>query len=75
MSDQPVLLTQIQICRLLGIGVQTWRDWRKAQLTPEPAPLPGRPRWRVEDIERFIGQRQSSGRHYFGSVAKLKTTA
>lgn len=49
----PEYLTQIQICRKLGISDETWRRWRAARLTPEPARLPGRLRWHLEDIERF----------------------
>jgi hypothetical protein len=57
----PQYLTQIQICRRLGICVETWRNWRKAGFAPTPAPLPGRPRWTVADIVRF----EQGGSRYF----------
>jgi hypothetical protein len=52
-NQAPEFLTQIQICRRMGICDETWRRWRQRGLTPAPAPLPGRPRWRVEDIAEF----------------------
>jgi hypothetical protein len=47
------LLTQIQICRRLGITVPTWRRWRAAGLAPAAVLVKPRPRWRVLDIERI----------------------
>lgn len=45
---------QADICRRFGISDETWRRWRAARRAPAPVPnVPGRPRWRVEDIEAF----------------------
>jgi predicted site-specific integrase-resolvase len=41
------------ICQKFGICRHTWHRWVKSGQAPAPAPLPGNPRWRVEDIERF----------------------
>jgi predicted DNA-binding transcriptional regulator AlpA len=41
------------ICKRLRITRQTWHRWIRNKLAPPPAPLPGHPRWRVSDIERF----------------------
>lgn len=68
-AGQPQLLTQLHICRRLGIGVTTWRRWRAARRVPAPVPgLPGRPRWRLADIEAFERGLHGTGRRYFGSA-------
>lgn len=71
-ANGPRLLTQIQVCRRLGIGVQTWRDWRAARRVPAPVPnVPGRPRWSVSDIEDFErGLYGPHGRVYFGAARR-----
>lgn len=73
-ADAPRLLRQIQVCRRLGIAVQTWRRWRAARRVPAPvANLPGRPRWReadIEAIERGMLRAGSGGRAYFGGARK-----
>lgn len=75
LSQQPLeLLTQTQICRRLGICVQTWRNWRQWGWAPQPIAAKGRPRWRVEDIERFKqGRVVASGRRtFFGSAVRRR---
>jgi predicted DNA-binding transcriptional regulator AlpA len=73
------LLTQIDVCRRLEISDETWRRWRAAGRTPEPAPLPGRKRWYAADIDlmevprsRTFGARRRprlvASRHHGGSV-------
>jgi hypothetical protein len=66
------LITQIQICRRLGIAVNTWRNWRVARQAPAPVPnVPGRPRWRVADIEAFErGLFRHGGRTFFGAARR-----
>lgn len=70
----PELLTQIQICRKLGICVQTWRNWRERGLTPEPVNTPGVPRWLASEIEQFTrGRRVQSGRRsFFGTAVRRR---
>ena len=42
------------ICGRLGIERHTWRRWVVAGQAPAPVPnVPGRPRWRVRDVEDF----------------------
>jgi predicted DNA-binding transcriptional regulator AlpA len=52
--EAPEFVTQMQICRRLGITDETWRRWRAAGKTPDPVALPGRPRWRASEIEAFL---------------------
>lgn len=42
-----------ECCERFGVSRATWFRWVKSQQAPQPAPLPGHPRWRVTDIERF----------------------
>lgn len=68
-AGEPKLITQRQICQRLGIGVTTWRRWRAARRAPSPVPnVPGRPRWRVSDIETFERGLHGTGRRYFGTA-------
>jgi hypothetical protein len=72
--ETPEFLTQIQICRRLGITDETWRRWRAAGKTPAPLDLPGHPRWRAADIERFLQGRKADPktRTYFASVRQYR---
>lgn len=74
-SEPAKLLRQFEICRELGIGVTTWREWRAAGRVPAPVPnLPGVPRWRVEDIEAFrrgvYRGPSTEGRRYFSAARR-----
>lgn len=73
--QRPELLTQIQICRRLGISDETWRRWRKRRLTPEPVEMPGRPRWRASEIDQFTrGRRVEQGhRAFFRSSVRRRS--
>lgn len=67
----PELLSQIEVCRRLGISDETWRRWRKAGKTPLPVVLPGRLKWRVIDIDAFTQQtvtERPSHRRYFAAA-------
>lgn len=75
LDDRPDLLTQVQVCRRLGISDQTWMNWRKAGRAPEPVVLSsGRRKWRAVDIDDLIGRAERRpgsaarpvSRHYFG---------
>lgn len=57
-------LRTFEICYRLGISDDTWYRWEQAGQAPARVPgLPGKPRWRVADIEDFErGLRQASGR-------------
>jgi predicted DNA-binding transcriptional regulator AlpA len=68
----PTLLSQIQVCRRLGISDETWRRWRAAGRVPVPVAVPGaRLRWRVVDIERLeAGEVVTSGRRSFFGGAR-----
>jgi hypothetical protein len=71
------LLTQIQICRRLGISDETWRRWRVARRVPAPVPnVPGRPRWTLAAIQEFeAGMGQRGGRRaYFQSARRARLT-
>jgi hypothetical protein len=51
---EPQLLGTSAICQRLGIHRNTWHVWVVSRQAPAPVPnLPGHPRWRVSDIERF----------------------
>jgi hypothetical protein len=66
------VLTQIQICRRLGISDETWRRWRKAGLTPPQLELPGHPRWRWADVESCMARRERPTRRaHFGRGVRL----
>lgn len=64
-KEQPAFLRQMEICERLGISDETWRRWRASGVAPRPVNLPGRKRWRLEDIEAFerVGQQRSFTRH------------
>ena len=69
------LLTQIQVCRRLGVCVQTWRNWRDRGLTPLPVMMTGRPRWLAAEIEAFERGRRvpdPGRRTFFGSVERRR---
>jgi predicted DNA-binding transcriptional regulator AlpA len=54
--QQPQLIGGPAICRLLGVSRWTWHRWVRSEMAPQPvAGLPGYPRWRVSDIDRFVG--------------------
>lgn len=60
----PQLLTRTQICDRIGCSRWTWRRWVTCGEAPAPvAGLPGIPKWRVSDIERF----ERGGRRFFGA--------
>jgi predicted DNA-binding transcriptional regulator AlpA len=71
-SDGPDLLSQIEVCRRLGISDQTWMTWRKAGKTPEAITLPsGRRKWRVSDIDVMVGRPiERAGRRYFAAARR-----
>lgn len=73
-SDPPETITQLRICRRLGISDETWRRWRKAGLTPRPVAMPGRPRWLVSDIEAFKRGRVAvpGRRQFFVTAARRR---
>jgi hypothetical protein len=66
-DETPQFLRQAQICRRLSVSVRTWKRWRAARQAPAPVQgLPGRPRWRLRDIEDFErGVRGGTGRRFF----------
>jgi hypothetical protein len=70
-------LTQIEICRRLGISDETWRRWRKRGDVLPPADLPGHPRWPVAYIEKFErGHRPAPGRRtFFGGASRRRSAA
>lgn len=70
-SDGPDLLTQVEVCRRLGISDETWMRWRKAGKAPEGVTMPsGRVKWRTADIDRLTHTptERTGSRRYFGSV-------
>lgn len=53
----------------IDISRATWFRWVRSGKAPQPVPnMPGYPRWRVTDIERFVDGRKTSGRHFFGGA-------
>jgi predicted DNA-binding transcriptional regulator AlpA len=52
-SESCKYMTLAQVLARIGCSRWTWWRWVKAELAPKPAPLPGHPRWRVSDIDRF----------------------
>lgn len=71
-GDGADLLTQVQVCRKLGISDETWRRWRRALRTPLAVTMPsGRLKWRASEIaglEGYVRDERAAGRRYFGSV-------
>ena len=68
---------QFQICAELGISDETWRQWVRRGLAPAPVVMPGRPRWRRADIDRFKQGRSeavSGGRVHFASAVRRRHT-
>lgn len=66
---------QFEICREFGISDETWRRWVRSHVAPQPVDLPGRPRWRRADIERFKRGRAEAvaGRRVsFGSAVRWR---
>jgi predicted DNA-binding transcriptional regulator AlpA len=51
------LLNTAQAMKWLGVSESTWHRWKSAGLLPQPVRLPGRPRWRLKDLERWLEQR------------------
>lgn len=72
LTAEPEYWRALDICKRLNISDETWRRWRKAGLTPEPAPMPGVPRWHRADIEDFERRRHYYGREYFRSVRRAR---
>ena len=68
------LLTRPQICRRFAISRWTWTRWVRDGIAPAPVPLPGHPRWRRSDIDRFeIGAYRGPGkRTYFTKARQLR---
>jgi predicted DNA-binding transcriptional regulator AlpA len=69
------LISGTEICRRLGISDETWRRWRAAGKAPAPIGLPGRPRWRVSDIDAFTQQAvpvRPSHRRYFAAARVVR---
>lgn len=66
------LLTTPEICGLLGIGRHTWHRWVTSGAAPQPIPnIPGWPRWRRLEIERFAaGTFRGAGRRTYFSAAR-----
>jgi hypothetical protein len=63
------------IYQRLGISPSTWARWVKAGVAPAPiAGLPGFPKWRAIDIDRFAeGTFRSPGkRTYFTHAQQLR---
>lgn len=74
-AGQPAdLVRQFEICAAFGISDETWRRWVKRGDAPKPVDLPGRPRWRRADVERFKqGRRLAEGhRTFFGSAVRSR---
>lgn len=61
MQAMTEVLTGPEVREQLGISRATWLRWRKSGAVPAPVTLPGAPRWRRSDIERF----KEGGRRYF----------
>ena len=50
------LMTKKQVAALTGVNVSTVDRHVKAGRFPAPTYVFGRPRWRREDVERFLAQ-------------------
>ena len=62
-AENKSLMRIEDICERFDISRQTWHRWVRAQIAPQPVfNMPGHPRWRVAEIDRFERGRQSSGR-------------
>lgn len=58
MSAAPRYIDASEICRRLGIGISTLRDWRRAGLSPEGQRI-GRQavRWLDSDLDAWLATR------------------
>ena len=66
-----VLVTLPWICAEVGVSRWTWRRWVRDGRAPRAVPgLPGHPRWKREDVERFMDGRVSAGRNFFSSARR-----
>lgn len=72
----PDLLSQVEVCRRLGISDQTWMRWRKAGRTPAAVTLPsGRLKWRLTDIDaitRSVTPAVAPRRRHFGKARAMQ---
>lgn len=72
----PDLLSQVEVCRRLGISDQTWMRWRKAGRTPAAVTLPsGRLKWRLVDIDaitRSVTPAAPPRRRHFGKARAMQ---
>jgi predicted DNA-binding transcriptional regulator AlpA len=66
------LMSGPQVYAEVGVSRWTWARWVASGKAPAPvANLPGQPKWRRVDVERFIdGTFKPSGRSYFGKVRR-----
>ncbi len=58
-ASEPVLLTERQVCRLLGVSRVSLFKWRRRGVFPRPIRFgPGRMiRWRREDVATWLASR------------------
>lgn len=68
----PRLMTSPAICADLGISRWTWARWVRTGKAPAPvSDLPGWPKWRRADVDRFSeGLFKVSGRSFFTSTRR-----
>lgn len=62
MTPQFELLTKKQVAQALKIHIDTLRRWVKDGRFPPPAVIGGRPRWRPEDVTRFVERQFQTAR-------------
>ncbi|TVQ53327.1 MAG: DNA-binding protein [Phycisphaerales bacterium] len=64
------LLSDRQVCRLLGIGRRTVWTWSRTGDLPAPVQLGRLQRWRLSDLERHIQRQAEKSSHGWGSTQR-----
>ena len=60
-QQQRLYVSQGDLAIWFGVCRRTIWTWRKTPDFPQPAPLPGRPKWRISDIEEYERRQQEVG--------------
>lgn len=56
------VLSRKEVAAALGVSVRTLDSWVKACKFPAPALILGRPRWRPDDVTRYIEEQFAAAR-------------
>jgi hypothetical protein len=68
-------LSQAAWAKSLGVSTRTFRRWREAGLIPDPADLPGHPRWSLDVVEQTNRKLRGRARVLFGDKGRKAVAA